>query len=728
MPDFTLQQTGAELQGLINKIAPTEEKVTQLSDGIKGVSDVVLGKESISITDFSAYRKVDLQIVNGNWYNDGASQSVIIPVIANREYKIVGTSNRTWFFSLLKSDSNIANGERVDVSTLPKITNATLLDSQDRYTADPSAAVVFTTPSDCQYISITTRLSATDCTPQSLSSEGVLGLVDDIEKLEKAILVTETTKMPLLANHYINSYGKNVGDYFFDPLTDVADGIYANRFNVAAGQTYRIKGKGNQTAYSGYILTTAANIITRIIFQDTFDVTIKVMNGEVNMYCTLTNYDGTTDGVWRIEEKTFDDSIKRLDAEISIISEKVQDIEDIGEKQFSKTTSLNAEIINGSAYNLAGATIGSIYTGVPDAYNGYAHLRILVDVAKTYVIKGIGSPYAFRFYAFLDKEQKVLSVSEGDFNTRNNPLQLVPPKGADTLIVNFAEYNAVTDGVECVEQYSVLGVYEATQKKWEKATIVTFGDSITQFEDSSLKSYPMWLQDITSANVINVGIGGTQFRARTTPTSSPSNDIEGYAGLDVVSLVKAATTQNFTVVENSAAVVQSIANPMHSVVDVVKRLKGIDWDNVDIVVMFAGTNDWYGGANMGVSDSQNEQTTLGAINSIIRMINTTYPHIQVYWFTPIVRYIGEQSQWNDSNWAGNLLVEGKTLIDYVDAIIAEVRKQNIPVCDLYRTLGWNQHNFKYYFNSSDGTHPNRGLRFIANKVASFIEANKTIDL
>ena len=30
MPDFTLQQTGAELQNLINKIAPIEEKVTQL--------------------------------------------------------------------------------------------------------------------------------------------------------------------------------------------------------------------------------------------------------------------------------------------------------------------------------------------------------------------------------------------------------------------------------------------------------------------------------------------------------------------------------------------------------------------------------------------------------------------------------------------------------------------------------------------------------------------------
>ena len=34
MIDFILTQTGAELQNLINKIAPTEEKVTQLSEAV----------------------------------------------------------------------------------------------------------------------------------------------------------------------------------------------------------------------------------------------------------------------------------------------------------------------------------------------------------------------------------------------------------------------------------------------------------------------------------------------------------------------------------------------------------------------------------------------------------------------------------------------------------------------------------------------------------------------
>jgi hypothetical protein len=93
-----------------------------------------------------------------------------------------------------------------------------------------------------------------------------------------------------------------------------------------------------------------------------------------------------------------------------------------------------------------------------------------------------------------------------------------------------------------------------------------------------------------------------------------------------------------------------------------------------------------------------------------------------------VRHIGAESSWSDSTWAGNLQSSGRTLVEFIDIIKNEVGRYNIPICDLYRTLGWNQYNFKYYFNSGDGTHPNRGLRFIANKVASFIEANKTIDL
>lgn len=55
MPDFTLQQTGAELQSLINKIAPTEEKVTQLESEI-GVASLELNESFEVGTDVKGYK------------------------------------------------------------------------------------------------------------------------------------------------------------------------------------------------------------------------------------------------------------------------------------------------------------------------------------------------------------------------------------------------------------------------------------------------------------------------------------------------------------------------------------------------------------------------------------------------------------------------------------------------------------------------------------------------
>lgn len=48
MLDFTLQQTGAELQDLINKIAPTEEQVTQLTLAVENIESNKASKEDVA--------------------------------------------------------------------------------------------------------------------------------------------------------------------------------------------------------------------------------------------------------------------------------------------------------------------------------------------------------------------------------------------------------------------------------------------------------------------------------------------------------------------------------------------------------------------------------------------------------------------------------------------------------------------------------------------------------
>ena len=81
--------------------------------------------------------------------------------------------------------------------------------------------------------------------------------------------------------------------------------------------------------------------------------------------------------------------------------------------------------------------------------------------------------------------------------------------------------------------------------------------------------------------------------------------------------------------------------------------------------------------------------------------------------------------WTDENWGGTKQKAGRTLEQFVGLVKDEVEKQNIPVCDMYHSLGWNKYNFGQYFYTTDGTHPTKGYINIGRKIAAFISANRT---
>ena len=163
---------------------------------------------------------------------------------------------------------------------------------------------------------------------------------------------------------------------------------------------------------------------------------------------------------------------------------------------------------------------------------------------------------------------------------------------------------------------------------------------------------------------------------------------------------------------------------------IVDRLKNINWNNVDAVTILIGTNDYAGGTGLGATDGENVELIRGAINYIVKSLLTKYPHLTIYWFTPVPRWMATTLEdRTDSNWAGNKEnSNGNTLLNYVDAIIEQCRVQGVPVCDTYRTIGWTKYNLGEYLSSSgtDGVHPYRGFEQIAKKMLSFIESNNVL--
>lgn len=287
-------------------------------------------------------------------------------------------------------------------------------------------------------------------------------------------------------------------------------------------------------------------------------------------------------------------------------------------------------------------------------------------------------------------------------------------------------YQSMTSLIQDVEN---LKNKDTNGASWKGKTIVCFGDSLTEFKDfANNKAYSDYIQDLTEAKVYNIGIGGSQLRQRKEPVDTPLNYNDAYAALDVVNMVKASCEQSFA--RQVAATNYLSANNLDRNDEIIALMQTINWNEVDIVTIMAGTNDWNNSSAWGSVSASNTDigTTFGAINEIIRILLTTYPHLVIYWFTPTVRWLTDESgQRTDATFSDSYVNNGQTLREFSADIEKSVREHHIPVCDMYNTIGWNKYNFAQFFSDTDGVHPRigKGTEQIAKKMIAFINANRT---
>ena len=268
---------------------------------------------------------------------------------------------------------------------------------------------------------------------------------------------------------------------------------------------------------------------------------------------------------------------------------------------------------------------------------------------------------------------------------------------------------------------------EGATDSWVGKRIVCLGDSLTEFADidNGLR-YTEYMTAITQAEVVNIGFGGTQFRQRTIPKPMPTTSSEAYAAVDMINVVKSCCSNDFSLQESAATF---LSNTKMS--EIINVAKSINWREVDVVTIFAGTNDWNNGSDSWgepTKENTDVNTTFGAINEIVRLLISTYPHLVIYWFTPTVRWIASSlAERTDDTWSDNAKRNNTTLKEFSADVEDLVKLHHIPICDMYNTLGWNQYNFSQYFADNDGTHPRKGkgTEQIARKMVAFINANSS---
>ena len=289
-------------------------------------------------------------------------------------------------------------------------------------------------------------------------------------------------------------------------------------------------------------------------------------------------------------------------------------------------------------------------------------------------------------------------------------------------ILNIGYRGSLEERVENLEQKS--GLFGKT--------IVCLGDSITENKDNNGKSYSDYLAEELNAKVINIGVGGANLRQRSSNRVKPENfttTSQAYLYLDVLPMAQSLATGDW---DNAEAAANYIAaNSSDDNREIVARAKGVNLQEVDIVTIFAGTND-FSANNLvwGEDDSTNPLSIKGAVNLIVESLLSANPRLKIVFFTPIVRYLNSiaPENWSDvfevtSEYRPEAATKNYFLYDIETKIQEACRHNHIPCCAWYWTLGWNKINFMQYFVAPDGTHPKNGYDYIGKKMATFLKSN-----
>ena len=152
--------------------------------------------------------------------------------------------------------------------------------------------------------------------------------------------------------------------------------------------------------------------------------------------------------------------------------------------------------------------------------------------------------------------------------------------------------------------------------------------------------------------------------------------------------------------------------------DTVTLLESIDFNDVDIVTIAYGTNDFNNGVQLDNGGDSNMAYFADALRYSIQTLLTAFPNLLIFVCTPIYRFWMNSSYVfiDDSNT--HLNSHGVKLTDFVAKCKEVANQYPVPIIDNY-VIGMNKYNRSQYFNTTDGTHPKaEGNMLIASNMAN----------
>ena len=322
-----------------------------------------------------------------------------------------------------------------------------------------------------------------------------------------------------------------------------------------------------------------------------------------------------------------------------------------------------------------------------------------------------------------EKQPKINDVQTGNATEAEDNIEIQDEEG--NTVVKITPTGIDAKGVK-INGSPVAPGFPLSGKK-----VAIFGDSIMEFRDYAGKGVPEYFAEITGATVYRCAIGGLMLARRLstlTPIESTTyvNQLINYLdfGHSFPKIATPLSSRNLDDVNAAWEKIKTDYDQMTraDVVTTMSNWNNLDFEDIDIVIMSAGTNDTRY-IQLGDDDATSETTINGSVNNIVSTLLTNFPHISLYFFTPTVRYI--EGVWSDDYISNEPGMNQLKPVQLYDGIAEAAKRNHIPVKDMYRGMGWTVYNFNHYCHPNDGTHPYEGFKNMAKAMSSFIMSNET---
>lgn len=241
--------------------------------------------------------------------------------------------------------------------------------------------------------------------------------------------------------------------------------------------------------------------------------------------------------------------------------------------------------------------------------------------------------------------------------------------GSTTATTYDQYYDATENGYLWIASFSTREILTVTEyvkeytnlPKRRTLKVQLFGDSITDNTWGDLTTWVNHMADympVYDLTIVNNAIGGSRLSKSSTTTNAVENLIE-----------------DGTTVQTDA----------------------------DIIVIWAGTNDW-GGGGPELGTFLGTYGIYGAVKNIITTLSTNAPNALILFATPLQRHNNTDAGREVDAQGTPINSRGYTLRQFADAIMETCQYFGIPCIDMNGGSGFNRINIRTF--TTDGLHPN----------------------